>query len=137
MTKLVRLPKGADVIFQLRGVRNSFSNSRGSWVNPDDIASVVLLEDGRCWMQMRSAKGEITFQVDDVEKFERDLGLIVESEPDVEQVREPKETEAEKVRTFNEYYNAYYNKAHNTGDIGATEKAVRAVLDLAGVKYTD
>jgi hypothetical protein len=88
-------------------------------------------------MQMRSAKGEITVQVDDVEKFERDFGLIVESEPGVEQVREPKETETANIRTFNEYYNAYCDEAYVPGGIGATEKAVRAVLDLAGVKYTD
>jgi hypothetical protein len=50
---------------------------------------------------------------------------------------EPKETEAGKVRTFNEYYNAYCDEVRGAGGIGATEKAVRAVLDLAKVEYTD
>jgi hypothetical protein len=87
MTKLVRLPKGADLILQLRGVRNSFSDAgyfRGMWVNRDDIASVVLFTDGRCLMHMRSAEGSINCQVDDIEKFERDLGLAAESEPDAD-----------------------------------------------------
>ncbi len=50
---------------------------------------------------------------------------------------EPRETETAGIRTFNEYYNAYCDEVHGAGGIGATAKAIRAVLDLAGVKYTD
>lgn len=131
MTKLVRISKGADVRFQSKGVVTGFSNFRGSWVNPDDIASVVLFDDGRCWMQMRSAKGEVKCYVDDIEKFERDLGLAAESEPNVEQVRSLKEYGAACRAAF---------EGPQSVLLLLEEKyleGVRAVLDLAGVKYTD
>jgi hypothetical protein len=83
-------------------------------------------------MQMRSAKGEIKCYVDDTEKFERDLGLIVESEPDVEQVREP---DVEQVRSLDEYCQTYSNGYYTA--VGTIERGIKAVLDLAGVKYRE
>ena len=50
---------------------------------------------------------------------------------------EPKETETENLRTFDEYYNTYCDEVYGVGGIGSSTKAVRAVLDLAGVKYRE
>jgi hypothetical protein len=45
------------------------------------------------------------------------------------------EPRAEETRTFKEYYEAYKDEVYRV--TGSPESAVRLVLDLAGVKYTD
>jgi hypothetical protein len=112
MTKLVRISKGAGGDF------------RSSWVNPDDIASLTLFNNGRCRVRLRHLEGDIEIHVDDVEKFERDLGLIVESEPDVEQVR-----------SLDEYCQTYCNEYYIA--VGTIERGIKAVLDLANVRYRE
>jgi hypothetical protein len=116
MTKLVNISKGAGGDF------------RGSWVNPDDIASVVLFNSGRCRMRLRHVEGEIDTHIDDVEKFERDLGLAAESEPDVEQV-------PRLVRSLGEYCQTYCSEYYAA--VGTVERGIKAVLDLANVKYRE
>jgi hypothetical protein len=112
MTKLVNISKGVGGDF------------RGSWVNPDDIASVALFNSGRCRVRLRHVEGEIDTHVDDIEKFERDFGLIVESEPDAEQVR-----------SLDEYCETYCSEYYAA--VGTIKSGIKAVLDLAGVKYRE
>jgi uncharacterized membrane protein YcgQ (UPF0703/DUF1980 family) len=95
-------------------------------------------------MRLRHLEGEIIIQVDDIEKFERDLGMIVEREPDVEQVRSLDEY-AKQMQIANQQILKDQGVDIELDDwisVSETKRKVfrsyaRAVLDLAGVKYRE